>query len=78
MHLAEQILTSKGALEGERKQVTVLFADLKGSPARANEAKAAAQKMGIRWVGCWATVGEYDAVCIIDAPNDEEASLFAL
>ncbi len=29
-HLAEKILTSKAALEGERKQVTVLFADLKG------------------------------------------------
>jgi len=30
-HLAEKIVTSKSALEGERKQVTVLFADLKGS-----------------------------------------------
>ncbi len=30
-HLAERILTSKAALEGERKQVTVLFADMKGS-----------------------------------------------
>jgi len=30
-HLAEKILTSKTALEGERKHVTVLFADLKGS-----------------------------------------------
>src|SRR5713101_3690880 len=30
-YLAEQILTSRSALEGERKQVTVLFADLKGS-----------------------------------------------
>ncbi|MFQ5930123.1 MAG: adenylate/guanylate cyclase domain-containing protein, partial [Acidobacteriota bacterium] len=30
-HLAEKILNSKDALEGERKQVTVLFADLKGS-----------------------------------------------
>jgi hypothetical protein len=30
-HPAEKILTSKAALEGERKQVTVLFADLKGS-----------------------------------------------
>src|SRR6516164_8863111 len=29
--LVEKILTSKAALEGERKQVTVLFADLKGS-----------------------------------------------
>jgi class 3 adenylate cyclase len=30
-HLAEKILSSKSALEGERKQATVLFADLKGS-----------------------------------------------
>jgi class 3 adenylate cyclase/tetratricopeptide (TPR) repeat protein len=30
-YLAEKILTSRTALEGERKQVTVLFADLKGS-----------------------------------------------
>jgi class 3 adenylate cyclase len=30
-YLAEKILTSCGDLEGERKQVTVLFADLKGS-----------------------------------------------
>jgi class 3 adenylate cyclase len=30
-HLAEKILTSRSALDGERKQVTVLFADLKGS-----------------------------------------------
>ena len=30
-YLAEKILTSKTALEGERKQVTVLFADLKDS-----------------------------------------------
>ena len=29
-HLAKMILTSKSALEGERKHVTVLFADLKG------------------------------------------------
>ena len=31
LYLAEKILTSRSALEGERKQVTVLFADLKGS-----------------------------------------------
>ena len=30
-HIAERIQTSRGALEGERKRVTVLFADLKGS-----------------------------------------------
>ena len=30
-HLAEKILITRSALEGERKQVTVLFADMKGS-----------------------------------------------
>ena len=30
-HLAERILNSRSAMEGERKQVTVLFADIKGS-----------------------------------------------
>jgi class 3 adenylate cyclase/tetratricopeptide (TPR) repeat protein len=30
-HLTEKILTARAALEGERKQVTVLFADIKGS-----------------------------------------------
>ena len=30
-HLAEKILTARRALEGERKQVTVFFADMKDS-----------------------------------------------
>src|SRR5215471_18383896 len=30
-YLAEKIRTSRSAMEGERKQVTVLFADLKGN-----------------------------------------------
>src|SRR5262245_15121233 len=30
-HLTAKILTAKGTMEGERKQVTVLFADIKGS-----------------------------------------------
>jgi class 3 adenylate cyclase/tetratricopeptide (TPR) repeat protein len=30
-HIAEKIIDSRSAIEGERKQVTVLFADLKGS-----------------------------------------------
>jgi len=36
-HLAERILRSRSALEGERKQVTVLFADVKGSTALAEQ-----------------------------------------
>ena len=34
-HLAEKILTSRSALEGERKQVTVLFVDVSGFTALA-------------------------------------------
>jgi class 3 adenylate cyclase/tetratricopeptide (TPR) repeat protein len=36
-HLAEKILTSRSALEGERKQVTILFADVKGSTELASD-----------------------------------------
>src|SRR5205085_8098855 len=39
-HLAEKILTSRSALQGERKQVTVLFADVKGSMELASQAGA--------------------------------------
>jgi len=35
-HLVERILTSRSALEGERKQVTVLFADIAGSTDLSN------------------------------------------
>ena len=36
-HLADKILRSKSVLEGERKQVTVLFADVKGSMELADQ-----------------------------------------
>jgi class 3 adenylate cyclase/tetratricopeptide (TPR) repeat protein len=36
-HLADKILQSKSAIEGERKQVTVLFADVKGSMELASQ-----------------------------------------
>jgi hypothetical protein len=57
--LAEKILTSKAALEGERKQVTVLFADLKGSmelladrdPARG--AAHSSQNFASASFSCW-------------------------
>src|SRR5437016_6982590 len=41
-HLAEKMLTSRAALEGERKQVTVLFADVKGSMELAEQLDAEA------------------------------------
>lgn len=39
-HLAEQILSSRSALEGQRKHVTVLFVDVKGSMELADEIDA--------------------------------------
>src|SRR5262249_15016134 len=39
-HLAERILTERAALEGERKQVTVLFADVQNSMALAERVGA--------------------------------------
>lgn len=39
-HLADKILQSRSALEGERKQVTVLFADVEGSMELANQLDA--------------------------------------
>ncbi len=41
-HLADKILQSKSALEGERKQVTVLFADIQGSMELAEQVGAEA------------------------------------
>ncbi len=39
-HLAERVLRHRSAMEGERKQVTVLFADMAGSTRIANELDA--------------------------------------
>ena len=39
-HLSEKILRMRSALEGERKQVTVLFADIKGSVAMSRQVEA--------------------------------------
>ena len=50
-HLAEKILTSRSALEGERKQVTVLFCDLANSTALAERLgpKACTYRRTGRW-----------------------------
>src|SRR5215831_14146267 len=50
-YLAEKILTSRSALEGERKQVTVLFADLKGSMELLRSVPR--RKRGSFSIPCW-------------------------
>src|SRR2546422_5295648 len=39
-HLAEKILTTKSAIEGERKGVTVMFADVSGFTAMSEDRKS--------------------------------------
>ncbi|MES2488817.1 MAG: adenylate/guanylate cyclase domain-containing protein, partial [Pseudomonadota bacterium] len=41
-HLADRIFKSRAAMQGERKRVTILFADIKGSTKLAQEAGAEA------------------------------------
>ncbi len=45
---------------------------------RARQAREQAQKLGARIRDIIWTMGRYDAVAIIEAPNDETASRFAL
>jgi hypothetical protein len=49
-HLAEKIRMSKSVLEGERKQVTVLFSDLKGSMSC--WPTAIPRRRGRSWIRC--------------------------
>ncbi|HYT39822.1 MAG TPA: GYD domain-containing protein [Acidimicrobiia bacterium] len=48
------------------------------SPNRANAAASALRKLGGRMKSVWWTMGPYDAVSIIEAPDDETVTAFAL
>ena len=56
------------------------LATIKQSPERLKQNKAAMEKMGIRLVGIWWTLGEYDMVAVWDAPDDQSIAtiLFAM
>ncbi len=42
------------------------------------KAKQTYQKMGVRLVGLWMTMGEYDGVAIFDAPDDQTMAMLLL
>lgn len=48
------------------------------SPDRLDDAKALAESLGCEITGFYLTFGEYDAVSILEAPDDETAAQFAL
>ena len=52
--------------------------NVRGHPQRIKDAKEAAAKMGIKVIGVWVTVGQYDLVAVCNAPNDEAVSIFDL
>jgi len=54
------------------------LANIKVSPQRIKDARAAAEKLGITIVGVWVTMGQHDLVAVADAPNDEAMTLFQL
>jgi len=45
---------------------------------RAGAATAAAEKMGVKIIESFWTMGSYDLVLILDAPDDEAVSAFAV
>lgn len=51
---------------------------IKNGPERIANAKSMAGSMGVRVVGVWWTLGEYDGLLITDAPDDQTATAFIL
>ncbi len=52
--------------------------NVKQSPQRAKVAIAAAEKLGVKMKDNYWTMGAYDFVGIVDAPNDEAMTTLAL
>jgi uncharacterized protein with GYD domain len=51
---------------------------IKDHPKRRDEARKAAEGMGLKIQGVYLTLGPYDLTVILEAPNDEAAATFAL
>lgn len=51
---------------------------IKDHPKRRDEARKAAEGMGLKIHGVYLTLGPYDLTVILEAPNDEMAAGFAL
>jgi uncharacterized protein with GYD domain len=52
--------------------------DVKGSPGRADKARALAKKLGGDLQQVYMTMGSHDLVAILDMPDDETMAKFAL
>ena len=52
--------------------------DVKDTIKRSEAATAEAEKMGVKIINLFWTMGAYDLVVLLDAPNDETVSAFSL
>ena len=52
--------------------------NVKDTRKRSEAATAEAEKMGVKIINTFWTMGAYDVVVLLDAPNDETASAFSL
>ncbi len=52
--------------------------NVKQSPERRKAATAAAEKLGIKVKEAYLTMGAYDVVILVDAPNDETMAAWTL
>ncbi len=54
------------------------FASIKDRPEHLRKSKAHLEQMGVRVVGAWVTMGEYDTVMVVEAPDDQAMALVLL
>ena len=52
--------------------------NVKDTAKRAEAVQAAASKFGCKMTQIWWTLGQYDILAVIDAPDDASATAFAL
>jgi uncharacterized protein with GYD domain len=52
--------------------------DVKSLPDQIAKAKQVYQKLGVRLIGVWLTMGEYDGVAVFDAPDDQSMAAVLL
>jgi hypothetical protein len=67
-HLADKVLKARSAIEGERRQVTVLFADIAGFTSLAERRDPELAKLKVRHEGRFVVVG-------LDVPLADSCSL---
>ena len=50
----------------------------KGSPKRAQDARAAGKKFGVEWKSFYMTMGAYDFVLTVEAPDDAAVAKYVV